>query len=383
MSYFIMALVCYFFIRVPIVMLIYNILYFMILTLNYKAEWKQRIMVAVYIYSLLFVIEMLVAALSGYVHFPLDSGSNYLSLFGEIGNQLIGLVIVYMISAKKRVKGTVALPMVYWLCIIIMPLVSLYSLVLLFHMGNLNRSYLVLCMIFLLAVNFSVMVFYDLVVKSMSERTRGVLLEQQNKYYEGQFELLKASAKMSDSLQHDLNKHLISVRSYLNNNQVQEAAKYIDKIIDIDFSNLTDLFVTGNAIVDGILNIKLQEAKNKDIIVNTKLQIPENLNVDPCDITVILGNILDNAIEAASRVVGERKINILFIYNRGRILLKAENTYSEKIVIKQGTLQTGKSDKMPHGIGLQNTRYAVEKYHGMMDIHYNDKWFEICIMLYV
>ena len=64
-------------------------------------------------------------------------------------------------------------------------------------------------------------------------------------------------------------------------------------------------------------------------------------------------------------------------------MLKAENTYSEKIVIKQGTLQTGKSDKMPHGIGLQNTRYAVEKYHGMMDIHYNDKWFEICIMLYV
>lgn len=383
MVYFVLSLICYFFVRIPIIMLIYNIFYFLILTLNYKTDFKQRIMAVIYIYSILFIVEMLVAAISGYIHFPLNSSSKYSSIFGEIANQLIGLVIVYVISAKKQERRAANFPIVYWLCIIVMPIFSLYFLILVFHIGNLKRIHMVLCIMFLLIINFSIMVLYDLVARSMSERTRGLLLEQQNKYYEGHFELMKASAKVTDSLQHDLNKHLISVRSYLRSNQIEDAANYIDKMINIDFESLNDIFKTGNAIVDSMLNIKLQEAKNKDITVATKLQIPESLNINPFDITVILGNIIDNAIEASSKGIENRRINILMIYNRGRILFRAENTYSGIIVIKQGELQTNKSDSLSHGIGLQNVKYAVKKYNGTVDISYDQTWFKVCVMLYI
>lgn len=227
------------------------------------------------------------------------------------------------------------------------------------------------------------MVLYDLVLKSMTEHTRGLLLEQQNKYYERQFDLMKASAKVTDSLQHDLNKHLISVRSYLKSRQIDDAINYIDKMVNIYFENLGDLSKTGNAIIDSILNIKLQEAKNKDIIVTTKLQIPENLSIDSFDITVILGNIIDNAIEAASESIAYKKLNIIMLYNRRRILVKVENTYSGRIVIKQGELQTTKSDSITHGIGLQNVKHVVERYAGTIDISYDNIWFKACVMLYI
>lgn len=381
--YFILDLECYFFVHIPIIMLIYNILYFLVLTLNYKANFKQRIMAVIYIYSILFIIEMLVAAVSGYIHFPLGSSSKYLSIFGEIANQLIGLVLVYAISTKKQVKGTVNLPIVYWICILVMPVFSLYFLIIIFHIGNLKKSYMILCMMFLMILNFSVIALYNLVVKSMSEHTRGLLLEQQNKYYESHFELMNVSAKVADSLQHDLNGHLISIRSYLKNNQMEDATNYIDKMINIDLENLSNSSKTGNAIIDSILNIKLQEAKNKDIIVVTKIQIPENLNINPFDITVIFGNIIDNAIEAVYKVREKREINILILYNRGRILFKVENTYSGIVTIKRGKLMTNKLDSPSHGIGLENVENAVEKYNGTVDISYNEIWFKVCIMLYI
>lgn len=381
--YFLLALVCHFFIHIPIIMLIYNIFFFLILSLNYKADFKQRILAVIYIYSILFIIEMLVAAVSGYIHFPFDSDSKYTSIFGEIANQLIGLITVYLISTKRQVRENVNFPMIYWLCIIAMPLFSLYFLVLVFHLGNLKRIYMILYTLFLLIINFSIMVLYDLVLKSMTEHTRGLLLEQQNKYYERQFDLMKASAKVTDSLQHDLNKHLISVRSYLKSRQIDDAINYIDKMVNIYFENLGDLSKTGNAIIDSILNIKLQEAKNKDIIVTTKLQIPENLSIDSFDITVILGNIIDNAIEAASESIAYKKLNIIMLYNRRRILVKVENTYSGRIVIKQGELQTTKSDSITHGIGLQNVKHVVERYAGTMDISYDNIWFKACVMLYI
>ena len=381
--YFVLALVCYSLIHIPIIMLIYNLFYFSILTINYKANFKQRIMAVIYIYSILFIVEMLVAAISGYIHFPLNSSSKYSSIFGEIANQLIGLVIVYVLNAKKQGREAVNFPIVYWLCIIVMPVFSLYFLVLVFHIGNIKRIHMVLCIMFLLIINFSIMVLYDLVAKLMFERTKGLLLEQQNKYYESHFELMKASSKVAASLQHDLNKHLISVRSYLKSNQIDDAANYIDRLINIDFEKLNDLSKTGNAVIDNILNIKIQEAKNKDITVMSRLQIPENLNINPFDITVILGNIIDNAIEALSKIIENRRMNILMIYNRGRILFRVENTYSGIIEIKQGELQTNKSDSVSHGIGLQNVKYTVKKYNGTVDISYDQIWFKISVMLYI
>lgn len=182
-SYFILSLLCYYLLGMPIVMLVFNLLYFFVLTLNYKADLKQRIFTVVYIYSILFCVEMLVAALTGYIHFPLGTASMYSSIFGQIANQLVGLTIVCLLSCLKRKNDLVSLPWIYWLCMIIMPAFSLYFLVMIFHMGNLSKIHVVLCSSFILLINFSVVILYDRVVANMVNSTRNILSIQQIKYY--------------------------------------------------------------------------------------------------------------------------------------------------------------------------------------------------------
>ena len=210
-----------------------------------------------------------------------------------------------------------------------------------------------------------------------------MMIEQQNKYYERQFQLMKASSKIKDSLQHDFYKHLLSIRTCLKSNMIDEAIIYIDKMLEIDFGSLNRFSNTGNAVIDSILNAKIQEAKNKNIKVITKLQIPEDLEVDSFDVTIILGNIIDNAIEATERAINNKEISIVMIYDRKRIWLCVENTYSGNIRTKQGRLLTSKSSSSSHGIGLQNVEAAVNKYDGTVDISYDNGRFRICIMLYV
>ena len=64
------------------------------ISFNYSATGKERILAVISIYSILFIIEMLVAAITGYIHFPMDSQVEYTSVMGLVINQILGLVVV-------------------------------------------------------------------------------------------------------------------------------------------------------------------------------------------------------------------------------------------------------------------------------------------------
>lgn len=381
-SYFIFSLCCFYLFKIPIAMLLFNLLYFFALTLNYKAELRNRILTVVYIYSLLFCVEMLVASLTGYVHFPIGKASMYSSVFGHIANQLVGLSIVCLVGCFKKKKDLVSLPWIYWLCMIIMPAFSLYFLVMIFHMGNLNKIHTILCSSFILIINFSVVILYDRVIENLVHCARDILSEQQIKYYERQLELMQASIKANKSLQHDLKSHMIALKSSLKEGEIKTALLYIERMMDFNKSVQTEMVNTGNTIIDSILNFKLQEAMDKEINVTVKIKIPEALEMDSFDATIIIGNILDNAIEAASKVEKEKELRVLLIYDRRRIIFEVHNTYTGIIKLEQGKLQTVKDNWLYHGIGLQNVALVTERYNGTVDINFDNNWFKICVMFY-
>ncbi|MFQ7801630.1 MAG: sensor histidine kinase [Coprobacillus cateniformis] len=223
---------------------------------------------------------------------------------------------------------------------------------------------------------------YDRVVANMVNSTRNILSIQQIKYYEQQLEIMQTSIKANHSLLHDLKSHLIALKSCLKEGEIEEALAYIERMLEFNTTGQTELAKTGNKIIDSIINFKLQEAIDKKIDVTAKIKIPEALEMDSFDATVIIGNILDNAIEAASKAEHERKLNVLLIYDRRRIVFEVDNTYSGCINMEQGALRTNKENWLNHGIGLQNVGLVAEKYNGTVDINFDDDWFKICVMFY-
>lgn len=380
--YYILLILCYWYVKIPIVMLMFNVISFMLISFNYEASIKDRTLGVVCIYSILFIIEMLIAAITGYIHFPMNSKIEYSSIWGQVANQIVGLTVVNILRPHKNRKR-VAIPVIYWFCIIVIPVFSLYFLVMILDIGSLNKINTLLSISFLLVINFSIIYLYDFMVNAMYERTNNLLLEQQNKYYRRQIELMDGMMKSNNSFQHDLNNHLISIESYLNGEEFDNALAYVKKMQK--YNNVADdaFSKTGNSVIDSILNLKLQEAAAKGIDIESKICIPKKLDVDSFDLTILLCNVLDNAIEAAEKLEADKKIKILFLYDRRRLILLVENNYCGTIEVRQGQLSTNKSDKYLHGIGLQNIESVVEKYCGTVDITYDENWFKIYIMFYI
>ena len=116
---------------------------------------------------------------------------------------------------------------------------------------------------------------------------------------------------------------------------------------------------TGNTALDAILSTKIAIAKSKGIYVTTKIQIPEDIAIEPIDMCIIFGNALDNAIEACERSkINKRRISVTIICRDEAVLCKVVNTASKSETIALGT---SKRDKRNHGFGLGNIKTALAK----------------------
>ncbi|WMJ86367.1 sensor histidine kinase [Anaerocolumna sp. MB42-C2] len=206
-------------------------------------------------------------------------------------------------------------------------------------------------------------------------------LKQQNHYYEQQFELMKTALLNTKSLRHDMMNH-ISILYSLSDNK-DKLKEYLSELMDARALN-AEYACSGNLIVDSILNFKLQEAERKGIRMDLELNIPEHLDITSFDMTVILGNLLDNAISACDKLdKDERNIGVIIRYDKSRLLIEIKNPYADRIIYQRDQIQTTKEDKENHGIGLFNVRNTVEKYHGLLSFEHTENIFSVMALLFV
>jgi sensor histidine kinase regulating citrate/malate metabolism len=208
------------------------------------------------------------------------------------------------------------------------------------------------------------------------------LISNQNTYYTKQLNLMKSSLESVRSFRHDMRNHLILLNSLVEENEYDEASKVISQITGaIDVKN--EYAQSGNITVDSILNFNLQEAINKGISVSLELNIPERLNITPFDMSVILGNLLDNAINASSRLEKDKRLDLKIDYKRGRLFINLSNTYNGILNYKGDKLITSNKDKEAHGIGMKNINAVLDKYDGVMEIDHTENIFTTIILLYL
>lgn len=157
------------------------------------------------------------------------------------------------------------------------------------------------------------------------------------------------------------------------------------------FENLEVRFKTGNTVVDTLLNMKYHEAVRDvpDIKMDAdKLLFPQGLNIHSYDIGVILGNAVDNAIEACRKLKAKEPeadafIRLSSLQKGSLLILKVENSFDGRLVQRRHEEFpiTDKADKKSHGIGLANIKSTAEKYQGTMDFRVKDRVFILSVMM--
>lgn len=146
----------------------------------------------------------------------------------------------------------------------------------------------------------------------------------------------------------------------------------------------TDISHSGNIVIDSLISYWFMTAKQKDIEFSVDICVPMMMPFKGADICLILGNLLENAVEAAQKVEGKRYIKIKIKYDKNNLLVFVSNSYRGALIkTKDNRLRTTKSDIENHGVGLASVYRAVTKYHGAVVIDDSQpKRFRIRVLLY-
>jgi signal transduction histidine kinase len=380
--YYIVSTLLFIYLNIPIVFMIYNLAALVALSFNYESTIKNRILMALFIYLIIAGVEIAVSLLTGYLDFSLFSLNTYSSIYGLIACRIISYAVVLVLNNFKNIKQGNPVPNSNWFSIALIPVASLYVNLLLFQARGISVIQVMVGVVLILLINFATFYLYDVITAALSDKMQNMLVLEQNKYYDKQLEMIKTSLQTTSAIRHDLKNHMFSIRSLIESGDTKETLDYISKITD-DIGTRKDCSATGNNVIDSIINFKLQEAEQNGIKTNLDLNLPEKLEIPSFDMTVILGNLLDNAMIAVIKVTGDRFINLKIKYDKGRLMIQVDNPYTGQVIEEDGRIFTTNDDKENHGIGLQSVKKVVQKYKGVMDIDHSNNVFSVSLLMYV
>ena len=193
------------------------------------------------------------------------------------------------------------------------------------------------------------------------------------------YEEAEKQNKEVQKLKHDMKHKLHELYHLVENSDGQELSEKIGAMC-MEFEQIDEKQYSDNPIVDSVLRIKFGRAKARGIKVETSIRIPKQMQLDHGDIGVLYGNLVDNAVEACSKVPeGQRFVKIENKYQSGILLLVITNSKTGK---KNKSLKTTKKDNIRHGHGVQSVRKVVEKYNGTVSFTDKGDIFEVSAMLY-
>lgn len=185
---------------------------------------------------------------------------------------------------------------------------------------------------------------------------------------------------------HDFKNIRIAIEKLLDRGEYDEALKLIRQCNDSleNPGGFHPTFDTGNGIADALLTDKQEKAMECNAQISFNGVIPPD-SLSPTDLCVILGNSLDNALDACEKIHGQdnKTISVSCQCSSGFLFLSITNPIAEKVVIRNNHIATTKENKTLHGFGLYSLHSIVKKYDGEVQLSATEDSFTVNIDLCV
>lgn len=196
------------------------------------------------------------------------------------------------------------------------------------------------------------------------------MLHKEKEHYEHE----KAVIDLMNIKSHDLKHQLMNAKTNLSEENIEELGKIVSSY---------DLFAnTGNEAIDVILTEKEMLCQKNNIRFTAMIDGSKFSFIKESDLYSLLGNILDNAIEAVSKLPNEedRVISISSEERGNFLILHEENLFDGNVIFNNGQLETTKGDKRYHGYGTKSVKFITEKYGGLASFKMKDRRFIIDLL---
>lgn len=351
----------------------------------YTKSMKTVLFLTCFIYMIHMVCDVISA-------FLLDSLEREISMVSGVTTAfliLIGeLLMEKIVNFRKNTDEVQNIPLIF------VPLCSMATVVFLVSKISSKEGRMIIVAVSssLLFINFVVLYLYNMLLKAFHEKYDNEMLKHKVQIYANQMNIILQNESKVRALKHDMKHHMNELKLLAIKNEDGLIQEYIDSMEEF-IHNPKEIISSGNTEIDSVLNYMLHKAKEELKDVNIRIQLPKAIG-HSFDINVIVGNLLENAIEAA-KATEEKLLNLKIGVKQGVLRIEMENSFCKELLVMEGVGKTGflgdgrirfqttKKDKSEHGFGLYNVQKIVEKYNGIMEAFPRGERFLVKLILYI
>lgn len=371
---------------------IYIVLLFVLATIFMEGSWRENLYYSLLENSVYNMIALIVAKAMAITNenslIQIYTGVGMKRMVGVASVQLlcaVSLYTMYKIQTNFEVKLNAAeqnISMVLLLLtnivVVILNKIELYS------QGNIIvEEYMILVILSMFLVNMIIYYLLYRINKLNYMNLRAQELRKGIEAYENTTKEICRKYEEFRKMKHDMENSYVVILGLIQKGEKEELEKYL-KIKKDKIRNSNMIVYTAHAYLDSLLNMKFAEIENNKVELTYEIGVTEYPGIEELDLCGILGNLLDNALEATVKIeTGLRRININVWGDKKKIMIIVRNTVNTACDTKNGILITSKEDKKSHGLGVKIINELAEKYGGGFSWSVKENEFQANVLLFL
>lgn len=320
--------------------------------------------------------------------FMLISGDNHMEIntspeayaIGTLLSKFFVFVIILIFQSKKNSIAISNLSSKYLILLSVLPITTIiisilmYQVILVIDSSVIKFVFVFANMLLILSntITFEIIRVQNRLAKSEYDlKLLKNNIDEQTRHYEE----LKSSQDEIRQLRHNMKSVYIGTIAELKAGKTENAIEQLQNSISI-IEKSSKVIDTGHPSIDSIIENKLNKCDELNIIANLTYQYKELITINEIEIAVIVGNILDNAIESCQKVTNNKEIWGSITVDKQDIIINIKNT-----AVNSNNLKTSKTDKKSHGYGLKSIKHIAKKYNGYAKFSFGDNIFTSYVIL--
>lgn len=365
-----------------------SIIFVLFILLLYNLKWSTRIIFLFFLYAIIAFSELIIGMiLSMLFDINVSFIQNNLLTFatGTVTSKFLAYFFV-LLTKKKKITSNDSKPTLGITLLFLLPLAS-FLVMLLFIRGCYQ----------IMDTAFEVITLVASIILALANVAVFYIIDKQNELITTKEKLLFAEKHINNQVvhyqelykhqnelrifRHDIRNRLLSLIGLIKENETEKALQTMESSLDWLDQKANNIVNSGNPVIDAIIQSKLHSAKDKGITIDIFIRLSEKVQIDELELGIVLGNALDNAIEAVENSTKNQNkhIELKIITTADRISISVKNPVEYDF--DTNNLSTSKSNKELHGYGIRSIQTIAHKYDGIVLFSCENKFFSININL--
>lgn len=362
---------------------------FLLCLICYKTKFTQAIFSTLLLAAAMLITEIAIMYVSSLLFgiAVLEYTTNELVLFLQSGSsKLLYFLTVYLLAKLSTKEERNDLGSAKSFLLLLLPITSIVILLGIFKAAisyQFDKSIyvvLIISIVLLMYANIAVFWVHESLIKTQRENTELQLQAQKAELDTEYYTLLQNQYENSNILIHDIKRHLLAIKDLADENDCDGIEHYIDNLYsEYEVKNIKKY--SNHKLVNAIINRYAKVFADSGITFNCDIRNIDFSFISDNDLTAILDNLLENALEA-SRNSKEKSVELLiFQTNVNYIAINLNNSCAVAPTIKNGKLITTKSKSAIHGYGIKSIKRLVKNYDGNISYEYIESENTFCVKI--